>query len=287
MSTREEAILVIDRDKFPFLFNARLYIEEKYGVDITTYISRYPSLIEAAEEYLVGIISGNIRDSTKEVEDRFIVFYLSAIIAYSIADKWLITRLALWEAERAIDYLRRIDDNSITTIARVIGVSTLEYLGERGYRELIAVIDNHLPIYRSYPFRMRLTEYLRVAKRLLGDPQWAPTNNPVKAGYIYIKKEKVLRILKEALTSFIESKILELGGDAPEEVRKSLEDTINRVKDILAEIARRRVTSRRREDSIPTQLVEDAFPPCISYLATRARAGEHLSHHERFALATC
>ncbi len=285
MSTREEAILAIDRNKFPFLFNARVYIEEKYGVDITTYISRYPSLVESTEKYLASIISGYGEEADSR-EDRFIVFYLSTIIAYSIGDRWLITRLALWESDRAINYLREVDDNDIVAFAKIIGVSTLEYLGERGYRELIAVIDNHLPIYRSYPFRMRLTEYLRVTKRLLGDPQWTPTNNPVKAGYIYLKREKVLRILKEALTSYIESKIMELGEEAPEDIRSSLATSINKVKNTLAEVARRRIVEVEREASIPTRLVEDAFPPCISHLATRARAGEHLSHHERFALAT-
>ena len=276
---------IIDLKLYPFLADPEEIATRKYGLLPHQVIKLKPSIVESAWKRIESVISrGRVPKPAPSVEEEVLSYYLASLASSLIGDKWLISRLALSEAERAYSFMRDEPDEVIAAIARYVGLRSLVYR-KALYREPVAIVRG-VVIYNVFDFSMTFVEYVQAAKRLLGDPTWKPINMPVLRGLIYLKRDQVLRIVKEVLTIFIEKQISTLSNEVSQELSEQLNKLIERVRKVLSESRRPRFTSRGKAIIPKGVIVEEAFPPCIADLVERARRGENLSHHERFALAT-
>lgn len=202
-------------------------------------------------------------------------FYLAVALAQH-AHGWLLRRLADHEGKRVALEIAREDEREVVRLLRSLGVD-IEYiggedgcghrvvLGRRGSEEVVA----------CYPYRMRIPAYLRHAEKLLTEPDWKLVNRLVLKGYVFLSKRDAARLAEEA----VKARVLEYGrafseGFIAEMLKEYLGTAISMVP--------RRVAERRAAP----EKVERAFPPCIARLREMLSRGEHLSHHQRFALAT-
>ena len=279
---------MLDASRYPFTVDLEEYVRRRYGpVSYSTVMLRREVVERAMERIREAVEKARISPgSNPDVE--ILAFYLGLLLVTLTGDKWAVSRYALAEAEKSYELLLEEDDEIVVSVARSIGVK-LVYT-PKGYRFAYAVTSTGVTLYRVYHYALSFFTYARLAKRLLGDPAWKTTNLPVYKGMVYLEKAQAVRVLKEAIMEYVErlsGMFTELRGEKlPDELTRLIEEARRVVQEarpkpkILAKGGRIRV-------KVPKGVVvEEAFPPCMADIMEKARRGEHLSHHERFAIAT-
>ncbi len=283
-----EQLVVVDAAKYPFTVDLESFVRRRFGPVSYQVVMLRRDVVERALERIRSAVAEARVEPGGNPEVEVLSFYLGLLLVTLLGDKWAVSRYALAEAEKSYQLLRDEDDRVIYSVARLVGVG-LEYR-ERGYRVAYAVTSTGVPLYKEYHYSLSIFEYARVARRLLGDPKWKTTNLPVLRGRVLLEKQQVVRLLKEAIMEYIErlSGIFsEVRGEKlPDELVKLLEEARRVVSEARPKPVVERAGRRIRVRLPKGVVVEEAFPPCMADILERARRGEHLSHHERFAIAT-
>ncbi|BEP17679.1 DNA primase regulatory subunit PriL [Pyrofollis japonicus] len=279
------AAAIVDLRLYPFLADAGEVAYRRYGLDLAKLAEIKNDFLDLARSRVEKIIkSGHSTKPLEQPDEEILVFHYAAAMVAAIRDKWLSSRFALAEADRAYNGLKDERDEVLAHIARLVGISTLQY--RKGlYKSPIGLVRGII-VYDIYDYSVRFAEYVTFARRLIGDPAWKPVNLPVLRGYVFLKKDQVARLAKEAITLYIENYVANIASKTAYQIKEKIREHIDALRKVLAERYKPRIDSKGAI-SIPRGVVmEEAFPPCISDLVERARRGENLSHHERFALAT-
>jgi len=276
------AFTVVDGRRYPYFIDFTEFTLRRYGVHPVIVVYKRRMYLEKGLERLKAAIKHlKIPGPSTNLEEELLTFYSASLIAYH-SGKWVVSRLALAEAERAVMLLARENDHTIAELGRLSGIKSLRYELNL-YREPIAIVDGKL-FYKTYNYSIEFHDYVKFARRLLGDDSWKPINLAVRKGLVFLDRERVLRVVKEALTIYIENVINDLAKNIPTSLG---EDIITEFVSKAREIASISPRTFHRERSVAKGIIiEDAFPPCIADIYAAARRGEHLSHHQRFALAT-
>lgn len=286
MYTRQPLLSnVIDARLFPYFADPNRIAFSRYGVDAYTVIQRYPDILRRGFERLrLAVRKLIVPRPADSVEAEVLGFYAAGLLASYSGNRWLVSRLALAEASRAQRLLEELPDEVVALVGRLAGIASMRF-SPRAYAEPIAVIGI-TPLYRVYGYSVKFLDYIEYGRRLLGDDTWKPSNLPVRKGIVYLDKHRAVRLIKEALTAYIEERIHELQGSVEGNVVLP-DDIVNEVRRLAADATRPRKCASGGRIEVPQGvIVEEAFPPCMSDILIRARRGEHLSHHERFAIAT-
>jgi len=210
-------------------------------------------------------------------------FYASLLACAASGDKLLAKKFALSVAKRASEVLKTSSDELLLAVAKALGVD-LEKDEKAGVVLLVKRTARGL-VKRKLSYSVGFATYLKLAKRLSGDPAWKLTNQPLAGGRVYLDRRKAVRLLEEKVAQRVE----ELASKVAE--RADLSEAPAWLAELVRELAERsRASAARRPEEASEEpsgpLVRQAFPPCILAILSRAEAGENLSHHERFALAT-
>ena len=279
---------MIDAARYPFTVDLEEYVRRRYGpVSYSTVMMRRDVVERALERIREAIRDAKISQG-RSPDVEVLAFYLGLLLVTLVGDKWAISRYALAEAEKSYELLLGEDDETIISVARSIGVDLV--YDPKGYRYAYAVTSTGLTLYRVYHYALTFFRYAALAKRLLGDPRWRTSNLPVHRGLVYLEKEQAVRLLKEAIMEYVErlsARFEELRGEKlPDELVKLVEEARRVVQEARPKPKILRQGGRIRVKIPKGVIIEDAFPPCMADILERARRGEHLSHHERFAIAT-
>lgn len=275
--------------KYPYLIDLRNILSKLYGIPppLSTLVS-IPRFKKHALELLENAIKGReTRPLPENEEDAIIGFYISLIIA-NAAGRWVASRLADRESKWFISYAIAEESTLLEKIGRALGAK-VEYLGSLGNPNGFCV---DIAVYRGerikecYPYRMPIPAYLRGIETLRTQRRWMLVNRVVKRGYVYLSKRDLVRVLSE----FVKRKVLALANEyaaylaeIPEEIIKS---DVERLKEIVKDV-RGFVEERLSPEAIvKAGIREEFFPPCITNIMNSLLKGEHLSHAQRFALAT-
>ena len=276
---------VIDLRRYPYFVDPVELARRRYGVHPLTVLERRRDIVGRGVERLLAAVRRGVAPKPLErFEEEVFSFYAAALTARATGSRWIVSRLALAEAERAARLMRGEEDEAIARLARLAGLRSIGF-SLNLYREPVMVV-NGVPVYKVYSYSLSFVEYVGVARRLLGDDAWRPVNLPVRRGLVYLDRGRMERIVKEALYYHIESLVSSVeipsGGEAPDWLREAAAK--------VGEAASKRLPGIRGRGgaaaAAPGEVVEEAFPPCIREILLAARRGEHLSHHQRFALAT-
>ena len=276
--------VVVDFRRYPYFVDPVELARRRYGVHPLSVLDRRRDIVErGVERLLVAVRRGVAPRPLDRFEDEVLSFYTAAVVARATGSRWIVSRLALAEAERSARLLRGEEDGVVARLARLSGLRSVGF-SLNLYREPVMVV-NGVPVYKVYSYSLSFVEYVGVARRLLGDDAWRPVNLPVRRGLVYLDRSRMERIVKEALYYHVESLVSSIeappAGEAPDWLREAAAK--------VGEAASKRLPALRRGGApaaAPGEVVEEAFPPCIREILLAARRGEHLSHHQRFALAT-
>ncbi len=287
----------IDYKKYPMLVDIRRYVERRWAHGITLFdvLSMLESTVmkRAEERVRSAILEDSIRDPGPDItiDTEILAYHVSLVIVSSIRDKWLMNSYAVKEGKRIYSHLLREDDRVIEAIGRYLGLR-IDYNPEKPATIPYAYSKGQVT-YMYLPYRIYFIDYVRYAKRLLGDPKWKLTNQFLKQGYVYLDKKMLARLLEEVFVEKISESIKPL-----EEVPAPLKGVVERLVKLLEEKRGKIIQESIERGKIPSvdfkEVFKDLggivdvelFPPCIKSLYDRALRGDHLSHHERFALAT-
>jgi len=279
---------VVDYYWYPFAIDFETFIRLRYGVEKFTLLleTRKDVLEHAVERIKDALRYGEVRTEPQVVELVVCGYHAARLLIAALADRWLASRYALAEAERSYKRLQNESPKTIEVLAKILGVN-IAYLAEP-YREPIAVVNN-VTIYRQYEFRIHFLDYVRIAQRLLGDSTWRPTNLPIVQGYIYLAKKHIARLLKEAITIYIERSITSFRIES-KNLPPPVKDYIETIKDLLSRHRKPKMVKTNGKKyfvKLPEGMVlVEAFPPCMKDVYDALLRGENLSHHQRFAIAT-
>jgi DNA primase large subunit len=278
----QQKTIVIDARKYPFLASYADILRARFGVsELAVVLSRKDLSAIVVERLRHAIEHARVPPPRDSLHEEVVSFYGALAVAAKLGDKWVTSRLALAEADRSYELMQNEPGPVIEAIAKAVGLRSFQYL-PTPLRVAIARAAA-VTIYRIYEFRIHFVEYVTHARRLLGDPSWKPVNLPVKDGYVYLDTQKAVRLVKEVVMDYVEQLASKLEGeDVPDDLVKEVESFVRERRRPKLETGR----SRPRVKIEKGIIVEEAFPPCMADILERAKRGEHLSHHERFAIAT-
>ncbi len=279
---------VLDASRYPYTVDLEQFVRRHYGPVSYNVVMLRREVVERALERIREALERGVITGSKPPDVEVPAFYLGLLLVKLSGDKWALSRYALAEAERSYQLLQGEDDEVIAALASRL--STGIVYEERGYRRVYAVTSTGLPLYREYRYSLSIYRYASLARRLLGDPKWKTSNLPVLNGRVYLERGMVVRLIKEAVMEYVErlaGMFEEVRGEKlPEELARLLEEASRLIREARPKPRVLREGGRIRVRVPKGVVVEEAFPPCMADILEKARRGEHLSHHERFAIAT-
>jgi DNA primase large subunit len=199
-------------------------------------------------------------------DEEIASYVLARIIVSCIQDKQLYDRLTRYEAERAYYFLNAETGSE----------------SEKGWNEN-AILDkdqnSRIASYIAAEFRidiakdrMPLADYIEIVA-VLHEERFKLVNRRVSKGYVEIKKEELLELLRERIRVILKR---DLPYNVPKTICQQLAPVAESIKKEYQEQMLQQFGS----------IEESAFPPCMQALITALTAGTNLTHAGRFALTT-
>ena len=221
--------------------------EKQFGVYI-------PNAITLARDKISMCIDDtSVEDNEVNNEMCFLSFPISLYILKGIDNTYLTKRYAVFESK---NYLKILETEKNKTLLMII-----QDFGWKYY------ID------KTHGFGLTFTKYLKLISALK-DVRWRLVNRELAAGYVFLKKKEVLRLLSEEIKLFIEARIEDRNVNTP----LYLLNISNELKERYAEVLKpRQIETHMNFD-------ENNLPPCIKSIFDKFKTQRHLSHDERFVL---
>lgn len=273
--------------KYPYLANLTDYTKEYFGVAVDIgALADIPNYVERALRRVNTYLRNRKYTPSLREDEEVFSFYLSLTSA-ALADSWALSKFVDYEAKRARHLLLAERDDLLEVLARRLGLG-LEYLGSDinkcGYAIVIGEdIRTGKTLVECYQFRVSIPQYLMSAEKLLTEPKWRLVNRLVKGGYVYLNKRDATRLLEEVVKRYILNNVMKtviVNEGSTVKLKPLVDEVLRIVKDVRGYV-------RRKEDKLPQGVIDySLFPPCIKEIHNALLKGEHLSHHQRFALAT-
>ena len=181
-------------------------------------------------------------------------------------DASLKKRYALGEANRAFALLKEENEQKLISIAESFfwKIKSATKLVENTQATLTG-------------FTMDFVSYLKNTT-IFHESRWKLVNRAMQRGEVYVTKSIVARLLAEQAKTYIERK---LEGKVTFVLPKSIANKVEQLKELHLSLK-----GRAHEEEAIRETIIDAFPPCISRLYNTVLAKQHLSHLERFTLAS-
>ena len=255
---------------FPFLKKAQDHIKKSFPpVDQLLKEDKGTFLTDLAVRRINQALASKktIAAHFQHRDDEEIASYvLARIIVSCVQDKQLFDRLARYEAERAYYFLNAETGSE----------------SEKGWNENAVLDDNQnsqIANYIAAEFRidlskdrMPLADYIEIVS-VLHEERFKLINRRICKGYVEIKKEELLELLRERIRVI-------LRRDLPYHVPK----TICQLLAPVAESIKKEYQQQMLRQFGAVE--ENAFPPCMQALIRALTAGTNLTHAGRFALTT-
>lgn len=248
----------LDLAKYPFLEEASKYVG-RLGFDIRDLEMMSP-VLDRAEDRLKSALLG-IRKEKSEIlieEVEIFSFPVAVIMAVATENQIVKRRFADYEAKRIVEYLKEEGSGKIIEIARRFGWR-IKFLEEK----------------KNYGFVLHFVDYLKNAINF-NESKWKLVNRTLVKGNVLLTKSDVVRLIEEEVRRYIENKLnMDLDMKLPETLVKRIDE--------LRELISKEKAKFKLEE-FPSEIINEAFPPCIKRLYDNVLAGRRVSHMGRFTL---
>jgi DNA primase large subunit len=221
-------------------------------------------LDRAAERIVQAIEDGAVDDRLDDYMTELLSFPVAVMFISVKGEQFLSRRYALAEAVRVYFLLQEEERDKLAQIARDDFEWDLKDSGEQ--------YDGVL-----YDFRLYFYNYLRSSSSFHED-KWKLVNRIVKNGYVLLTQREVARLIQGEVETLIKERVSKpIKISLPEPLKLRLD----RVSKVFEE-------NRQRlgGEDLPSEVINEAFPPCIRYCMEGLLAGRRASHMERFALTS-
>ena len=182
-----------------------------------------------------------------------LAYPVSRILVSALEDTYLIRRFALREAIAAEERLGSEPEDFILHVGAEIGMDLRREDGR---------------------FRLHFTDFLRFTNTMRDAP-WKLINQQVNRGYVYLRREKALRVMRNAIQRHIEEGLpLPVNDD----ILNAFRPDIREIRGILAA---KKATFKAADIG---KVSITRFPPCMYNLLAQIQNHENVPHMGRFAI---
>lgn len=275
-----------DCKTYPFLYSYD-YVYKKYpGLSIENLLEDPLSTVKARALNLLEdvLIKGVVEPFQGSCEEHVLTFYSLIIGSKLLNDKRLASRIAYAYSRGSRKRLVEESVEDILTICRAIGFDvSLPNVHPR----IVTGLLRKSVIYVAKPFAIPLKQYIKLTSiKLAKDARYSLSNQIVDKGFVYVDRNMLNRLIEEKIYYHI----LEI-YDKIEFNTFKLRSFMEEFKKVLEE---KGWFKKYTSESAPSNGVStekpiyrpDALPPCIARSVEKLNAGENLSHHERFTIAS-
>ncbi|MEM2020783.1 MAG: hypothetical protein QXP80_00960 [Zestosphaera sp.] len=273
---------------YPFLKRLEEYFRERYGSDVNLErLFGMGVLRSKALERVKGAILGGKRKRVARPqggEDEYISFYMGLLLA-GLADRWALRKYVDSEVKTFVSLLGGESSKFVWDVSRRLGLMSelLARDDECGHKVILGTKPR--PEISCFQYKVSVPKYLVYAEELLGEVSWSLASAYVERGHVYLPKSKYVRLLEEPLKNYLMKVFEDLSLKVID--LDSIADLREEVRDLV-----RKERGYTSDEELPGgyktlgEVREEFFPPCIKELINSLKANEHLTHSQRFALAT-
>ncbi|MFB6155306.1 MAG: DNA primase [Haloferacaceae archaeon] len=266
--------------RYPFFEAAREAVQEA-DVAIADLIAEDAPAVERATERVErALMSGTVASEDPyrwDPRDELLSYPLARILVSLVDDRAAVEKYAEAEAETAHGRFTEdfdADDDGLQSTGRR-RADLDDVLREF---DLDGAVRAEPAAHGRGPewFRVAVGTYLTLADPDWGD-RWRLVNRELADGEVRVERAELSRMLREAVRRRVAEGLPFSVRDSPggEELADSLADEVADLRALLAE----------HDRTAAVDVVAPAhFPPCVTALVERARAGEDLPDHSAFAL---
>lgn len=216
---------------------------------------------ERVEEAITrGEVSARLADPLTEL----LSFPIAVMFVTVIGERFLDRRYALGEAVRVYNLMREEGRERIAGIARE----------EFGWD--VSLCEEEVDG-QSYGFRLHFSDYLSTASGF-HEEKWKLVNRVMRDGYVLLSQMEAARLVQEEVEELIRERVSKHVKIAlPEPIQERLE----KVSRVFEENR-----SRLGGEALPSEVINEAFPPCMKHALEGLLSGRRASHMERFGLTS-
>ncbi len=220
-------------------------------------------------------------DDYKIDEINIHVYLIIKILLYVLDDKSISNRMANLYSKVTYSELIKEDNAYLNDICKDLKLDILHYKDSIKYGTII-IKDQQEEL--TSKFRIYYTDYLRLSVNLR-DEFRKLVNNPLRDGYVFIKKRSLSRLLQE----FVREKFFLKDGDDKSSI-EALKKKLLKIKE-FNELHERILANweLKKEDfeysidfkSTYGSDISTYLPPCIKEILSKIEEGQNLIHNER------
>lgn len=253
--------------KYPFAEETIKYLKD-LEIDIFSLSERYPDVMDAAVKNIETILENGeyLLENQEYGKDK--LYPNDEILLYPTT-KMLIEIINN-------DFLRN-------KFADVISKRTSKFLSKENTPFIKNIVENTfnwnlsfdgLELNKQYDYKMKFYDYLSVAPNLR-DSTWKLINRKVEAGWVFLKKQEIIRLISEKVKQNIVKRPISK-KELPK-IPEIIKDKVDNLQEIIQK-HKSNVESKFQEKLI---INKDTYPPCITNILTKLKNGENLDHMSR------
>lgn len=262
---RDKMLSEREAAKYPFIEEGVKLVE---GLNLSLEELSDPSykkiIDRAAERVKEAIIKGEVSINLADPLTELLSYPVAAMYVSQINENFLSRRFSLAEAIRVYNILQEED------IGRVIQIGREEF----GW-DIIKEpenIDGAL-----HMFKIRFPDYLRASSGF-HEPKWKLLNRKMDNGYVSITSSEAARLLQVEVEKWVKERVQTPSNfTLPEPLQERLDD----IRQVFEENR-----SKMDRGGLPSEVINEAFPPCMNYCLEGLLSGRRASHMERFGLTS-
>ena len=256
-----DAVEIAALAKYPFLREASAYIRSE-GIPLEELLtdSAYERARSLGRERVLGALENappadRVAVGPGDQLAHLLAYPVARILVSAVADTYLIRRYALREAIAAEDRLQGESDDTVLHVAAEIGVDLRRDGGE---------------------FRLHFGDFLRHTNTMRELP-WKLINQRLDRGYVRLRREKAVRVLRNAIQRRIEEGL-------PLPVNDAILDAFRAdLREIRAVLGAKKATFKAEDIG---RISITRFPPCMYNLLAQMQSHENVPHMGRFAIVS-
>lgn len=247
--------------KFPFLREAAAYIRAE-GISLEELLTE-PAYARARGLGKARVIEALEKGPPTQRVTIDVADQLAALLAYPVAriqvsalsDNYLIRRFALHEAVAAESRLESEPDDLVLHLAAQLGMDLRREDGG---------------------FRLHFTDFLKHT-RTMRDAPWKLINQTLDGGYVHLRREKALRVMRNAIETHIEEGL-------PLPVNDAIEAAFTAELQEVRGLLEAKKATFKADDIGKVSITR--FPPCMYNLLAQIQNHENVPHMGRFAIVS-
>ncbi len=252
-------------NSFPFSKNAAEHLKE-LDIDIRTLPLDFPSSFEEAFKRIQNLIENNLIPDTVDTSlssPEVILYAIMRVFVEILDEDILRNRFAEGYAKRTEKLLLTGNQK----VLRNLAIKTFQW-------DLVQ--EEHTGT-RKYNWKLQFHHFLEVAPNLMAN-DWKLINQDVQDGWVFLTREKLIRLLAEKTKVYILSRKIPRSEipRLPASYDSYVETLRGKIGILKKQFENQRIYSN--------EFMKRAYPPCIQFILNKAGKGENLAHTERLFL---